>query len=215
MTSRVRPRSSASRRSWCSGTKRNSPRPPWSPSCRSSTRSSRLQRLRGSHARDRGPVRRSPPGHGARLSLCPECFPGEVEDIEPLPRNLCSAWLTTTISGSAGRPIRSGASGTATPSPIGTLSGASFVSCAASNPARFAGGCHRGALGYWWYTGVNLWDDDGQILVPRNRLLLGRARDHIFLARGTPTFATNGRPTRRTCSNGCWYRHTSAACSSI
>ena len=39
-------------------------------------------------------------------------------------------------------------------------------------------------LGYWWYTGVNLWDHDGQILVPRNRLLLGRARDQFFWPAG-------------------------------
>jgi glycosyltransferase involved in cell wall biosynthesis len=39
-------------------------------------------------------------------------------------------------------------------------------------------------LGYWWYTGVNLWDREGQTLVIKNRPLVGRARDSGFWPAG-------------------------------
>jgi glycosyltransferase involved in cell wall biosynthesis len=39
-------------------------------------------------------------------------------------------------------------------------------------------------LGYWWYTGVNLWDHDGKVLVPKRRPFIGRARDHFFWPAG-------------------------------
>jgi glycosyltransferase involved in cell wall biosynthesis len=39
-------------------------------------------------------------------------------------------------------------------------------------------------LGYWWYDGVNLWDYNGQLLVPKRRSLIGRSRDHFFWPAG-------------------------------
>jgi glycosyltransferase involved in cell wall biosynthesis len=39
-------------------------------------------------------------------------------------------------------------------------------------------------LGYWWYTGVNLWDYEGQTLVTKDRPLLGKKRDHGFWPAG-------------------------------
>lgn len=35
-------------------------------------------------------------------------------------------------------------------------------------------------FGYWYYTGVNLWSHDGELLVRRARPLIGRGHDHSF-----------------------------------
>lgn len=34
--------------------------------------------------------------------------------------------------------------------------------------------------GYWWYMGVNLWDNHGQIAVPQSRPIIGHSKDHGF-----------------------------------
>lgn len=34
--------------------------------------------------------------------------------------------------------------------------------------------------GYWWYTGINLWDAQNNIWVPQSRPLIGNKRDHGF-----------------------------------
>ena len=39
-------------------------------------------------------------------------------------------------------------------------------------------------LGYWWYTGINLWDAQQQIWVPQSLPLIGRKRDHGFWPAG-------------------------------
>ncbi|HEX7586737.1 MAG TPA: hypothetical protein VF478_00325 [Anaerolineae bacterium] len=38
--------------------------------------------------------------------------------------------------------------------------------------------------GAWWYCGVNLWDEDGQVLVPTTQPFIGTRRDHRFWPAG-------------------------------
>lgn len=40
------------------------------------------------------------------------------------------------------------------------------------------------ALGYWWYTGVNLWDHEGRIYVNGSSPIIGNYRDHAFYPAG-------------------------------
>jgi hypothetical protein len=35
-------------------------------------------------------------------------------------------------------------------------------------------------LGYWWYTGINLWDAQHQVWVHKRNPLIGKYRDHGF-----------------------------------
>jgi len=39
-------------------------------------------------------------------------------------------------------------------------------------------------LGYWWYTGLNLWDERGALFVPDHRPFMGHAKDHGFFPAG-------------------------------
>jgi glycosyltransferase involved in cell wall biosynthesis len=39
-------------------------------------------------------------------------------------------------------------------------------------------------VGYWWYTGVNLWDHNGQIAVPQTQPMVGRRKDNGFWPAG-------------------------------
>jgi glycosyltransferase involved in cell wall biosynthesis len=39
-------------------------------------------------------------------------------------------------------------------------------------------------LGYWWYTGINLWDAQQRIWVPKTRPFIGRGHDHGFWPAG-------------------------------